>query len=96
MNKISIKTLLFVALSGLFSLVYAEGEGNWSRAGQEIGEAASAVGHATAETAEEVWDATKHGSKQAWEATKEVSGEAWDATREAARDGVEYVEQKLQ
>ena len=96
MYKMLFNNLVLLSMIGVCSVAQAEEEGNWSRAGQEIGEAASAVGHATADTAEEVWDATKQGSKKAWKATKEVSGEAWDATREAAHDGVKYVEEKLQ
>jgi hypothetical protein len=81
------------------------GEGYWSRAGREIGEAASAVGDATVDTSKDAWSATKRGSGEAWDKTKEVSGEAWDktkevsgdawdATKEAAHDGAEYVEEK--
>lgn len=70
------------------------GEGYWSRAGREIGEAASAVGDATVETSKDAWSATKRGTGDAWDKTKEVSGDAWDSTKEVVHDGAEYVEEK--
>lgn len=96
MRKDLIGKLLLCAMAGLFSQVQAgEWKSRWSSAGQEISQAASAVGSATAETAEEAWEATKQVSGEAWEATKEVSGEAWHAASEAAQKSAEYVEQKL-
>jgi len=82
-----------IAVLGVASGTTA-GEGYWSRAGREIGEAGSAVGDATVETSKDAWSATKSGTGKAWDKTKEVSGDAWDATKESVHDGAEYVEEK--
>ena len=86
-------TFIVIAALGVVTGTTA-GEGYWSRAGREIGEAASAVGDATVETSKDAWNATKSGSGKAWDKTKEVSGDAWGATKEAVHDGAEYVEEK--
>lgn len=49
-------------------------ESTWTKAGEEIGEAADAVGEA---------------SQEAWKATKETSGKVWDKTKETGSDVAE-------
>lgn len=63
----------------------------WDKAGQQIGEAARAVGDASAETwqktkkaSSNAWDKTKEVSGQTWDKTKDVSGETWDKTKEGS------------
>lgn len=58
----------------------------WSKAGEEIGEAAHAVGDATADSSKKAWKATKEGSVEAWDATKEGSAEAWDKTKSKSKE----------
>jgi len=58
----------------------------WSKAGDEIGAAAHAVGDATADSSQKAWEATKEGSAEAWDATKEGSAEAWDSTKSRSKE----------
>jgi hypothetical protein len=71
--------------------------GHWQKAGQEVKEAAIAVGTASKETGEEVWDKTREESKQLWDKTKEKSeewmekghkegAETWDKTKEGSHE----------
>ena len=83
------------AALGIATAANAE-ESVWTKAGREIGEAGSAVGHATVETSKDAWEATKSGAGKAWDKTKELSGDAWDATKEAVHEGAEYVEEKTE
>ncbi len=87
--------LTFTVIAGLGAVTgKTAGEGYWSRAGREIGEAAGAVSDATVETSQDAWSATKRGTGEAWDKTKEVSGDAWDSTKEVVHDGAEYVEEQ--
>ncbi len=45
----------------------------WSKAGEEAGEAASALGSATAESATQGWDATQGLARQGWEKAKDYN-----------------------
>ena len=76
------------AALGIATAANAE-ESVWTKAGREIGEAGSAVGHATVETSKDAWEATKSGAGKAWDKTKELSGDAWDATKETTSEGWE-------
>jgi phage-related tail protein len=59
---------------------------NWSKAGEEISEAADAVGDATADTSKKVWKTTKDGSVEAWDKTKKGTKEAWGKTKEESKE----------
>jgi len=97
MKKILAIGLFFGMMSSL-SVVYASEEavveapaaaneaGGWTKAGDEIGEAAHAVGDATADSSKKAWNATKEGSAEAWDATKKGSKEAWDATKDGSAE----------
>ncbi len=63
----------------------AGGNGEWDRAGHEIGEAARAVGEAAADTA----DRARAGSEELWEKTRRSSAEAWDKARQASAAAVD-------
>ncbi len=86
--------------------VVEEETGKWSKAGEDIKEAAHSVGDATADSSQkawksgkegsaEAWDATKEGSAKAWDKTKEGSAEAWDATKEKSKSAWEKGKEKI-
>ena len=87
------------ATSALASEAVAEGTASeaskWSKAGEEISEAAHAVGDATTDSSKKAWDATKDGSEDAWDATKEGSAEAWDKTKSKSKEMWEKGKSKL-
>ncbi|HIP82978.1 MAG TPA: hypothetical protein EYH19_05310 [Desulfocapsa sulfexigens] len=63
-----------------------ERETGWKKAGDEIIEAAHAVGDATADYSRKVWQSTKEGSVEVWDATKDGSQEAWNATKKSIQE----------
>lgn len=74
-------------------VVQPEEESKWRKAGQEIKEAAGAIGEASQDSFDkaregsaELWDKTKEGSEEAWDKTKEGSEEAWDKTKEGSEE----------
>ncbi len=74
----------------------ANGEpSKWSKAGEEIGEAAKAVGDATVDSSKKAWDATKEGSKEAWDKTKEGSKEILDKTKTKTKELLEKGKAKV-
>ncbi len=58
---------------------------SWKAAGQEIGEAAHAVGDATADSSKHIWNETKKESAEAWGAAKKGSTEAWEAAKKQGK-----------
>lgn len=96
MNKITIMTLVLGLLYGVTVVsaqetvvqdpVPAEEPGKWKKAGEEIAEAADAVGDATVDSSKKAWKTTKDGSVKAWDATKKGSAEALDATKEKSHE----------
>jgi hypothetical protein len=73
------------------TVVPPEQESKWKKAGEEIKEAAGAVGEASKDSFEKAregsasaWDKTKKGSAELWHKTKEGSGEAWDKTKDGS------------
>ncbi|WP_163336326.1 hypothetical protein [Desulfopila sp. IMCC35008] len=73
-------------------VVEPEQESKWKKAGQEIKEAAGAVGEASKdsfdkarEESSELWDKAREESEEAWDKTKEGSGEVWDKTKEGSK-----------
>lgn len=92
MKKI-VAMLVLVGMIGATSALASENAtateaepSKWSRAGEEIGEAAHAVGDASADSSKKAWKATKDGSAEAWDATKEGSAEAWDNTKSKSKE----------
>jgi heat shock protein HslJ len=64
----------------------AQQDDPWSNAGEEVREAADAVGKATSDAARRAWETTKRHSKEGWEATKDFSESAWERVkRDSAR-----------
>ncbi|HBH36156.1 MAG TPA: hypothetical protein DDW45_07280 [Gammaproteobacteria bacterium] len=86
------KGLIAAAILVAVSIVVLEQRKNhWSKAGSEIRDAATAVGHAISETPAETWDAAHRASGNVWEKTKQKSGEAWKKTKENIHEGVESI-----
>lgn len=74
------------------TVVQPEHESTWEKAGEEIKEAAGAVGEASMESLDKAkdesasaWDKTKKGSAELWDKTKEESEEVWDKTKEGSK-----------
>lgn len=73
----------------------ADQEADWSKAKEEVKEAASAVGEASSVTAKDVWRSTKEESKEAWDKTKKGSKEAWDKGKAESNEVLDQVRQKV-
>ncbi|MBU1453497.1 MAG: hypothetical protein KKD01_02125 [Proteobacteria bacterium] len=58
--------------------ILPEEPGKWEKAGQEIEDAAHAVGDATTDSSKKVWNTTKDESVGAWDTTKKKSKELWE------------------
>lgn len=86
-KKFKLFKVVFVALSicCFVPCVAVADQSAWDRAGQQIGEAARAVGDASAES----WQKTKKASSNGWDKTKEVSGETWDKTKKGSAKAVD-------
>lgn len=64
-----------------------EGEpSKWNKAGEEVKEAAHAVGDATVDTSKKVWGATKEESAGVWDKTKSKSKEIWEKGKAKVHD----------
>lgn len=73
--------------------VQTEQESKWKKAGEEIKEAAGAVGEASQDSFEKAreesasaWDKTKNGSAELWDKTKEGTEKVWEKTKEESRE----------
>lgn len=69
---------------------------SWSKAGEQIKEAAGTLGSATTETVTQGWEATKQQSSQIWEATKTHTQQGWQATKDFTTHGWEATQSYTQ
>ena len=62
-----------------------EETGKWDKAGEEVSEAAKAIGEASGES----WDKTKDATEKSYEDMKEKSAEAWSKTKEKSGEMID-------
>lgn len=75
-------------------LVIEQRKSHWSKAGNEVRGAATAVGHAISESTADNWDTARRASGKVWYQTKQKSAEAWNKTKESIHEGVESIKGK--
>ena len=75
-------------------LVIEQRKSHWSKAGNEVRGAATAVGHAVSESSLDSWDTARRASEKLWYKTRQKSAEAWDKSKESIHEGVESIKEK--
>ena len=60
----------------------ADNKNSWQKAGEELKEAAAAVGDASKES----WNDVEHGSEVMWDKTRKESGEAWGNIKDVSEE----------